>query len=234
MPKWYVLSYMEPASRETISEKQIIKNNKKEYYKERLLQDVNKNHPNLIIDFVKENSFRYDKPEQNIKSFKRLYEFVDYNYLKLKKVNNNCPDYFLNKKDFDTLNRRIINYKIENEDKKFLKMNDFSVTEDVCEDKVNFDVKDPDLISISFNESSFLNKIMILSSKKNSETIDAEILIHFKNSDIKKESLKLELFPYWTTLNLDYNKKKVNKVQLNIQNLKKKKYGINELKFFKK
>ena len=52
-PQWYALSYLTSASRETIAEKQIfIKRG--DYYRDRLLKDINKNAPDLIIDDVRE------------------------------------------------------------------------------------------------------------------------------------------------------------------------------------
>ena len=56
MPHWYVLSYMTPSARATISEKQIIENAQKNYYRKRLLNDLEKNKPHLIIDFVKKEA----------------------------------------------------------------------------------------------------------------------------------------------------------------------------------
>ncbi len=232
MPKWYAMSYMTPASRETISEKQMIKNISRDYYRKRLLYDLEKNNPSLIIDFVKKNSFRYDKPYQGINNFKDLKLFIKQDYIKLKKLDTDCPDYFLKKHVFKELKKKLVNYSLLNNTKKTIeKLNDFSVTEDICNDAVHFKESDNNLINIDFKKMSNLSKIMILSSKINSEVVNLDIVLHTKKSIIKKSSIKLNKYPFWT--NIDFkNVKNVNKIQIDIENLKRRNFGINEIKIY--
>ena len=232
MPKWYILSYMTPSSRETISEKQIIKNINRDYYRNRLLNDLNENKPDLIIDFVKEKSFRYDKPSQNIESFKKLNEFTNRNYKKLSKLNINCPDYFLDNQNYNFFISKNIPYKISKNNDAYLKLKDLSVTEDICDDSVYFSKLDDDLIDFDLENPSFISKLMFLGSKRNIDRLDLKIILHFENSKTREKFIKLNLFPYWTSLNID-NKEKIIKVQIDIQELKIKNAGLNEVIFYK-
>ena len=61
-PQWYVLSYLFPSDRATISQKNIENYSKKEYFNSRLIKDLEDNKPNIIIDFVKPKSFLYTNP----------------------------------------------------------------------------------------------------------------------------------------------------------------------------
>ncbi len=232
MPEWYVLSYMAPSSRETISEKQIIQNNQRNYYRNRLLNDLEKNKPDLLIDFVKEKSFRYNRPSQNLESFEKLKEFTYQNYVKLKKLNSDCPDYFLNNQDFKLLNSRLLPYKFKENNKDYLKLNDFSVTGDICDDAVNFSSSNNEILELQLYNASSISKIMILSSKANTKKIDVNASIHLNDSKIKEKNIKLNLFPFWTTLNVN-EKIKINKIKLNIKHLRNNNGGINEIVIFK-
>ena len=52
-----------------------------------------------------------------------------------------------------------------------------------------------------------------------------------KKSIIKKSSIKLNKYPFWT--NIDFkNVKNVNKIQIDIENLKRRNFGINEIKIY--
>ena len=73
---------------------------------------------------------------------------------------------------------------------------------------------------------------MFLGSKRNIDRLDLKIILHFENSKTREKFIKLNLFPYWTSLNID-NKEKIIKVQIDIQELKIKNAGLNEVIFYK-
>ena len=159
---------------------------------------MNENKPDLIIDFVKEKSFRYDKPSQNIESFKKLNEFTNRNYKKLSKLNINCPDYFLDNQNYNFFISKNIPYKISKNNDAYLKLKDLSVTEDICDDSVYFSKLDDDLIDFDLENPSFISKLMFLGSKRNIDRLELKIILHFENSKTREKFIKLNLFPYWT------------------------------------
>ena len=221
MPHWYVLSYMTPSARATISEKQIIENAQKDYYRKRLLNDLEKNKPHLIIDFVKKRSFRYDKPSQNINSFEKLKKFTYQNYVKLKNNDPLCPDYFLSEKNFKIFNSKNVTYNFKDNIELYSKMNDLSVTEDICDDAVYFSSIKNNIIELNLDKPSRISKLMILGGKINSNKVDLKITFHYKNLKSKEKILRLNAYPFWTVLNLE-KKGKVKNIQLDVEKLKKK------------
>ncbi len=232
-PEWYAFSYLPSAARETISEKQIEIGKNREYYRKRLMKDLEKNNPNLIIDFVKKKSFRYNKPSQSINSFNELKTFINTKYSKLKKINGECPDYYLLKDNEKALKEKLLPYEVINiNNNSIRKINDFSVTEDICDDSYIFDETSNDFLDLKLTNKSKVSKVLILASKKNSENIETKFSIFNKNSLIKKGKFNLNKFPFWSYIDLR-EETNFDKIRIDIKNFKKQNYGINEIKIFK-
>ena len=232
-PEWYVFSYLPSAARETISEKQIETSKNREYYRKRLMKDLEKNNPNLIVDFVKKKSFRYNKPSQSINSFNELKVFINTNYSKLKKINEDCPDYYLLKDNEKILKEKLLPYNVINTNNNSIrKINDFSVTEDICDDSYIFDEASNDFLDLKLTNKSKVSKVLILASKKNSENIEIEFSVFNKNSIIKKGKLNLNKFPFWSYIDFR-DETNFDKIRIDTKNFKKQNYGINEIKILK-
>ena len=234
MPQWHILSNFVPASRETISHKQIEFNSKNNYFRNRLMNDLRKSQPNLIIDFVKPKSFRYNNLNLGIKSFENLNSFVSENYINLKKNRTSCPDYYLKKNAYLDLTKILINFLIEDniDSKRFNKLDDLSITEDICDDYVIFNNKDKDNIKIKLNKSEKVKKLMILASRKNSRKIKSEVSFFNQGKEIEKKKIYIKKYPFWTTYDLDIPLK-VDKILIDIKSLKKNNYGLNEIKIYR-
>ncbi len=231
MPQWYVLSYLAPSSRGTISEKLIEENSYKDYYRNRLLVDIEKYTPDLIIDFVKPGSFRHNSREFSLNTFTKLKNFVSKSYIELNKDNVDCPTYYLKDENYRKLKNKMINYSIEHNSHLF-QLNDFSVTEDICIDYVIFNEGDNQEIILNFAKEELVKKIMILSSKKNLNNEKIEFSFNHKGENLKKTEIFLNPYPFWTTYILN-SPVRSNSLQINIKNLKNKNYGLNEIKIFR-
>ncbi len=230
MPKWYVLSGFQPVSRSTISEKLIEENNYKNYYRKRLIKDIKLNQPNLIIDFVRPKSFKHILEKDKIENFDNLNKIVKNDYTKIKSINKNCPTYYLLNKNFESFNKNNINFLFEKN--KFFKMNDFSITEDVCDDKYSFSLNDDNEFLIIFDQKDIVKNINILSSKIN--TSKNYIIIKFLENKkvVERKKIYLKKYPYWTKVIL--NKQiTADSILFDIENLKLTKSGINEIKIFR-
>ena len=112
------------------------------------------------------------------------------------------------------------------------KINDFSVTEDICDDSYIFDESSNDFLDLKLTNKSKVSIVLILASKKNSESIEIEFSIFNKNSIIKKGKLNLKKFPNWSYIDIS-EETNFDKIRINTKNLKKQNYGINEIKIFK-
>ena len=243
-PQWYALSYLTSASRETIAEKQIFVK-RGDYYRDRLLKDINKNAPDLIIDDVREKvgkklfRFVYKKPDtdldKNFESFEKLIDFVDKDYIKLKRGTVwECPDYYLKQEFFDWLSKNLIQYKISDDLQYGIlnKIDDFSFTEDVCEDAaVSLGNYKSEIIDIKFEKNSKVSKIMILASKENFKEATLNFSFIFNNKKVKEGAIILKKYPFWSEITFD-QLIEASEIKLNITNLKKNNFGINELKIF--
>ena len=84
MPQWYLSTGMTPATRETQNYIQIDSHFPKDYYRERLIQDFNKSHPDFVLDAVAPNSFYYSDPDtQSISSFPALAEIIRNSFIRV-------------------------------------------------------------------------------------------------------------------------------------------------------
>lgn len=227
-PQLYVLSYFMPSDRATISQKYIDDYSNSKYFDNRLLNDITINKPDLIFDYVKPKSFLYNKQRQNIKN-SILIETLNNEYLEISKLNDNCPDMYLSKEQFDKLKKRVIEYELP--DPRFNNLNNYSVTKEICEDHIIFDKDNDDNLILKLNKKAKIKKIYILSSHLNENSIDINFKIKMKNN-VYSNKVVLKKYPFWTKIILD-NQKEAEEVILNISNLKKMKYGLNEIKIFK-
>ena len=231
MPKWYILSGYNPVSRSTITEKLIEENNYKDYYRNRLIKDINLNRPNLIIDFVRPKSFKNTQEKDNVENFMQLKNLIDKNYTMLKTYNKNCPSYYLDNSNFINFENKNINFIFK--ENKFIKMNDFSITEDVCDDKYNFSKADKNKFTIYFEKNEKIKEVLILSSKLN--FTKKKIILKFLNKQkvTHEEKVNLKKYPYWSKVQFK-EKLSSDSIVFEIEDLKSNNSGINEIKIFRK
>lgn len=228
-PEWYVLGYLQPATRETISQKQIDNYSSRKYYRSRLLKDFLNSKPELVVDYVKSKSFRYNQNKDSLLNSSPLKKVITSKYKKLNQSDEDCPSYFLQKDVYEKLFNRLINYSTID---KIKKINDFSVTEDICNDSVLFAKEDKDKILLKFDNEEKVKKILILGSKKNKNKSLLEISILNNNKEVYKEKISLNLYPFWTRILLKKEKIVGDEISININSLKENNNGINEIKIY--
>lgn len=228
-PQIYVLSNLYPSDRATISQKNIENYSNEEYFNNRLIQDIKKNKPNLILDYVKPKSFYYNNLNQGI-SNSPISKIVNREYLKINNFDQNCPDLYLLRKNFKKLDDQLINFQTN--DPRFKKINNFSVSKDICEDSVNFDSSYKDELVLKIDRNSKIKKLLILSSHVNDKNIDLPIFLNNKG-DINNYKIILKQYPFWSTIEFEKNQF-TDEVVIDISKLKKLNFGINEIKLYKK
>ena len=98
MPQWFVYSGLAPASRETASYNQILQPDGS-YFRARMLSDLARNNPSIVVDAVAPGSFRFSDPEKfGLASFPELNTYVRENFVHLNEKANKdyqCPALFL-------------------------------------------------------------------------------------------------------------------------------------------
>ncbi|MBL6861226.1 MAG: hypothetical protein ISQ91_01910 [Candidatus Pelagibacter bacterium] len=226
-PQIYVLSNLHPSDRATISQKNIENYSNKEYFNSRLIKDIKKNEPNLILDYVKPKSFYYNDPKQGI-STSPINKIVKEEYFKIENLDQNCPDLYLLKKDYKILKSKLVNFKIR--DPRFKKLDNFSVSKKICEDSVNFDSSYEDNLVLKIDENTNIKKILILSSHINDKNVEIPLYLRSKNN-IYDYKIVLKQYPFWSKVEFEKNKF-TNEVVIDVSKLKKFNFGINEIKLY--
>ena len=232
-PQWYVLSYKFPSDRATISQKNIEDYSNKDYFDKRLLKDFNKNLPSIVIDAVKPNSFYYTKEKNSLKVNSPIKNQIIKHFTLLNENNPNCLDIYLHNNDYNLLKKRLIEYDIKNSSIKN-KLDDYSISEDVCDDSHIFGSEDKNILEFNFDEQSDIKNMLILASRKNKKETMLEIKLIKNKKEVNVKKIKLRKYPFWTNIDFNENFKDINSVNLDVKILKDLNYGLNEIKFYRK
>ena len=232
-PQWYVLSYKFPSDRATISQKNIEDYSNKDYFDKRLLKDFNKNLPSIVIDAVKPNSFYYTKEKNSLKVNSPIKNQIIKHFTLLNENNPNCLDIYLHNNDYNLLKKRLIEYDIKDPIIKN-KLDDYSISEDVCDDSHIFGSEDKNILEFNFDEQSDIKNMLILASRKNKKETMLEIKLIKNKKEVNVKKIKLRKYPFWTNIDFNENFKDINSVNLDVKILKDLNYGLNEIKFYRK
>ena len=232
-PQWYVLSYKFPSDRATISQKNIEDYSNKDYFDKRLLKDFNKNLPSIVIDAVKPNSFYYTEEKNSLKVNSPIKNQIIKHFTLLNENNPNCLDIYLHNNDYNLLKKRLIEYDIKNSLIKN-KLDDYSISEDVCDDSHIFGSEDKNILEFNFEEQSDIKNMLILASRKNKKETMLEIKLIKNKKEVNVKKIKLRKYPFWTNIDFNENFKDINSVNLDVKILKDLNYGLNEIKFYRK
>ena len=232
-PQWYVLSYKFPSDRATISQKNIEDYSNKDYFDKRLLKDFNKNLPSIVIDAVKPNSFYYTEEKNSLKVNSPIKNQIIKHFTLLNENNPNCLDIYLHNNDYNLLKKRLIEYDIKNSSIKN-KLDDYSISEDVCDDSHIFGSEDKNILEFNFDEQSDIKNMLILASRKNKKETMLEIKLIKNKKEVNVKKIKLRKYPFWTNIDFNENFKDINSVNLDVKILKDLNYGLNEIKFYRK
>ena len=227
-PQLYVLSNLYPSARATISQKNIQNYSNKEYFDDRLLNELKINKPDIIFDYVKPKSFLYTDKNKGIK-YSILKDLIDLEYINIDNSNSDCPDLYVEKNNYKELKKKIINFTFT--DARLKKINNFSITKEICDDSVLFDESYEDNIVLKFDNKSRVKTILILSSHLNDKKIQMNVKLVNKKEVYLKDII-LKKYPFWTEIAIS-NDNPMSELVLEISNLKKFKYGINEIKVYK-
>ena len=231
-PQLYSLSYLYPVDRATISQKNIEDYSNNEYFNQRLLNEIYKNKPDIIIDAVKPKSFYYRNIDLSLKKLLPLKKIIDLQYYKINKSSSDCLDIFIKIDNYKKLKQKLINYTMDDLKIKS-KIDDFSVIEDLCENSFIFDNNYADELELSLESNSIPKKIMILPSIKNKDFVKVKIKLVDNDNKIYLHETELRKYPYWNEIAINEKNKFINKIIIDLTEIKKLNFGINEIKIFR-
>ncbi len=247
MPQWYLFGGIVPAGRETENETQIRKNILTTYGQNRLINDISRSAPDIIIDAVTGKSFHFNNNKKNgIHSFSLLSNIVNTKYDLLSEkefYQKKCPKIYLShsaKKSYDFKIVKIkaitgVTENIKNDSINSLKnLNDCSVTEDSCIDYWLLPDNQLGSFKVIYTNHYFVNKIMILNTNNSKNFNRSTSRIAFsliKNGKVVFYGRKnLLLYPYWTTIEIPSYLS--DSIIIDILGFKGIGAGLNEIKLF--
>lgn len=248
MPQWYLLGGLIPAGRETQNEVQLRNDELTGYYRERLLKDLKKSPPTIIVDSVAGESFVFNDSEKyGLNSFSALWESVKSNYhnvTQLGHVNPRCPTIYLGNQFFiDYLKRRIPIKAIQLKNSidpsasvtSLYALDDYSVTEDSCVDYTPLVSGKSGAVDFILNTPNQISSIWILNSNDgirgfNRATDKIRLEIFFGGHKQYSQEVNILPYPRWTKVIVP--KMSSDLVTLEVVSFKGRGASLNEVKFF--
>jgi hypothetical protein len=107
MPQWYLATGTYPATHETMNEFQIRDTPNRDFFRDRLIDDLEAAEPGIIVDgvFLKAFAFRFNAKD-GIQSFPELAEFVEAGYQQVSSGVASCPTTYLSDELLSDYERR--------------------------------------------------------------------------------------------------------------------------------
>lgn len=230
-PELYILSGLSPAARDTVNQKQIDYKSKREYFRKRFISDFEKNNPTLVVDYVKPNGYMFTQETQNVESFPDLTYLLKRDFKKINTKKNNCPDFYLKNNKAEIFYKKKLNFTFQNTNKDFSKINDLGIDEDICETSIILDETFPNKINVNTYKKK-VSEIMFLASKKNELKVEIKLKMYFEDQTSRNDKIILNKYPFWSKLKVN-DKNNITNIEFDMTELKKRSFGINELKIYK-
>lgn len=229
-PEIYLLSGLYPSNRETTNLKQIDFRQGRNYFRERFVKEFFKNNPEIFIDYAKKEALFYSDEKYGVSSFVELQERISQKYMKIQSMNADCPDFYLKKDQYQKLKNQIIEFKTPHQNES---LNDFNIDEDMCRTSVIFSNSSNNFLKLSIEPNKPIKSIKVFSAKKNDQEVNIELLFFKEKKMVKKKQMTLRKQPFWSSLTFE-NKFLADEIKIDVNNLKNKSFGINEIKIYSK
>jgi len=247
-PEWYIFSSLMPASREAITINQLRETNFRSYYNQRLLNDVKKSSPGIVVDSVNINSFYITDKSLRIKNLKNsLSDHIVSNYDLVANNNDECAGIYLKKKIYENFKSKNIQIKSIilfsdsfnkqlNTNQIIIPLNDLSVNEELCNNYWLGDHSGKSTLKISLKKREIASKLNILNTSNSLKydfgTKEVEIKTFTNNKLVEQKKILLNLYPKWTLVDLQHLVP-IDKIDLDIISFYGKGAGLNEIQIFK-
>lgn len=219
MPQWYLWTGLTPATRETVTYRQIAPSGLRDYFRRRLLGELSRAPPEIIVDSVVGASFGFDWfGDSRIATFPELDALVRDDYEELHRgpvPNPACPHIYLRKDRMARLQDGLVRFaKITGTGAATARDADFgpdhvdddSVTEDSCVDYWLLPPGSLGALRIEFTQPEQVRRIMILNTRggRDLDRATRRVRLALYRSGMTVRTLELDLQPHprWTDVEL--------------------------------
>lgn len=215
MPRWYLYSGMAPASRESMTNNQQTKSRLQNYFRDRLISDIDTSKPAYIIDAVIGNSFRFNDPSKvGLPSFRELQSVIQSNYTEISGLGrqSNCATTYIRNDRFNQASDSLVKFKNitasaeMSQDFAATHIDDFSVTEDTCTDFWLLPNNTPGYVDIEFTDRESVAKINVLNTRNSyyldRGALEVNIILYNNGERVFSEPRTLATYPHWNEIAL--------------------------------
>jgi hypothetical protein len=248
MPQWYLAAGLSPATREAHTNAQIVESSLREYFRGRLLEDLRRSAPKVIVDAVKPGSFVFtDGERQGMASFEALRLFVASRYAMVPDLRKKpgCPDVYLRRDVFaERVGRIVIPASVTasatHEDAEFEAANlfDGSVTEDSCIDYWLLPDGQPGEVEVKLGGLEAIARVLILNTQNGGYALDraadltrVDLLVH--GEVLASQEARLRYYPDWTVFEFG-GAARADALRVTVATFWGKGGGLNEIKIFRR
>ena len=251
MPQWYLSTGMKPAGRDSTNNKQIIPSPLTGYFRDQLIQDLNRSRPDFIIDAVSPGNYMFDDPNtQSISSFPALAEMIQDQFVTV--THSVCQRLYVRKERFAGILKNLIRITGISASGQYDEntgaghVNDGYVFEPV---ELSWDQSRvgacigfwllPDdstgQITLEFDNSR-VGSVSILNTRGSTGDRASErvrILVLLGETVLHQHELKLSRYPFWTHYKLPQPVDAADHVRIEILSFIGKGAGLNEIKIYR-
>jgi hypothetical protein len=248
MPQWYLAAGMSPATREAHTNGQIVESPLRDYFRERLMEDLRRSAPEVIVDAVKPGSFVYDdSASQGIASFEALRSYVADRYAMVSDFSRTpeCPDLYLRRDVFDErVGRVVVPAAVQSSPAppaaEFAaeRLFDSSVTEDSCVDYWLLPDGRVGHVDVTLREPAPIARVMVLNTQNGGYALDraadlTRVELLSGGGVVAAREARLNLYPDWTAFEFE-GAVRANALRVTVASFRGKGGGLNEIKIFRR
>jgi hypothetical protein len=229
MPEFYLYANLTPATRDTTTVNQIIKTPTQSYYRERMMTELARRHPEYLVDAVALWSFfLHDPIAQGIGSFTELSALVENEYTSVSRSGSLCPRIYALRSLANALQSRyavIQNLRASS----FLELGSSSFAPNQVTDGNLFEtcpnewlLPDGRTGDLSFDLASphAIDEIQILNTRNwplfNRASRQLQVEVHRRGQVVFKQDVRARRYPYWTEIHVPRDVGEVDSVTIRI------------------
>lgn len=250
MPQWYLAAGLCPATRETTTCAQISESPLRDYFRGRLLEDLRRSSPDVIVDAVKPDSYEFRDPaKQGIGSFVELRRFVEDQYAMVPDFGKKptCPDIYLRRDVLaERLDRIVIPARVtatatlDGPEGEFTAANlfDSSVMEDSCVDYWLLPERRTGYVDVTLRGVEPVARVLILNTQNGGYALDraadlTRVDLFVGGEIVASRAMRLRMYPDWTEFEFG-GAARADAVGVAVASFWGKGGGLNEIKILRR
>jgi hypothetical protein len=238
-PEFHVYAGIPPATHDTHSWNQIFRSPRLKYFRARLMDDMSRSPPAIIIDAASPGSFHYTSAERNgILTFPALASAVEKDFTRISAAGTDCPRTYvrtdlISQLHFAKVKSISASAYLSDGDVSFLPqfVDDFNIYEN-CPDRWLLPDLRPGHIDLLFDHEDSVSGIQILNTRNGSNptraSLDGNIML-FKNEHLVfTQPVAFQAYPNWTAVTIPHVE--ADKLRVEIVKSAGGGGGLNEIK----